>query len=226
MIDITSRIENFRAKNFTQLQKTCKSKNHVFTAKQLGIPLPPDTIVAKFYTDKLGSLRFAIPCIYRVENDLVIALPDFAQTSLEFDLISIKANSPVSAKVLILDNEFSVAISLDADYRDSFIDAESDIIIDAVDFDVMNVNELPVLEIPLKNLEWELFTAKLNGNKSAKYGDLLADLTSKKTGLTYKNVICNAHLKSILADGKEHQVTIVSQQKSKSGGVEVILFER
>jgi hypothetical protein len=226
MIDITSRIENFRAKNFTQLQKSCKSKNMIFTAKQLGVPLPPDTIVAKFYTDKLGSLRFAIPCIYRVENELVIALPDFAQSPLDFELISVKANSPVSAIVTITDNDFTVAISLDADYRDSFIDAESDIIIDAVDFDTMNVNELPTLEIPLKNLEWEVFTAKLNGHKSVKYGDLLANLISKKTGLTYKNVICNAHLKSILADGKEHQVTIVSQQKSKSGGVEVILFEK
>jgi len=226
MIDINSRIENFRAKNFAQLQKSCKSKNHVFTARQLGVPLPPDTIVAKFYTDKLGSLRFAIPCIYRVDNELVIALPDFAQTPLEFVLVSVKANSPVSAIVTIADNEYIISISLDADYRDSFIDAETDIILDAENFDPHNVNELPILEIPLKNLEWELFTANLNGNKSDKYGDLLADLTSKKTGLTYKNVICNAHLKSILADGKEHQVTIVSQQKSKSGGVEVILFER
>jgi hypothetical protein len=226
MFDINSRIENFRGLNFDNLSKQVKTgKSLIFNAKQLKVPgLSPDCIVAKFYQDAIGSLRFAVPCIYREGDKLVLSLPDFAQTKIDFELISVKITPPVSAIVNIEGNEFTVSISLDADYRDSNKETEIENV-DADDFDNNNVNPLPINQIPLKNLDKGDYQAINNGGKS-NYGDMLVDLVDLKTKLAYKNVISNAHLKTILADGKQHKISITGHQKSRTGGIEVILCER
>lgn len=169
--------------------------------------------------DNKKDIRLHTLSLMSSDSKLICVLPDFNQTQIAFDLISINL-SEKSALVSIQDIPLIVNVLLSDDGLDmiSNIEGDDELIIEASNVDISWLAEFKIYGNKLETVPKGKYTAKLNGLKTDSYNSPMANLTSTG-GKEYKNVVTNQQLSRILKDGKAHTVVIADTvtTKSKSG---------
>lgn len=169
--------------------------------------------------DNKKDIRIHTLSLMSSNSALICVLPDFNQSQIPFDLISINL-SDKSALVTIQDIPLIINVLLSDDGLDMVLNIEGDdeLIIEASNVDISWLAEFKIYGNRLESLPKGKYVAKLNGLKTESYNSPMANLVSTG-GKEYNNIVCNQILSKILKDGKAHTVVIADTvtTKSKSG---------
>jgi hypothetical protein len=204
----------------------------VITAQRLASKIPSLKVLGNMPLIQLkksaAGINHLIPTLYRYEEECVIALADInASITDAFSVVEWKAGDINQAIIKSKEHDVTLTAAIAfEDYVVNDIRSQHGNILEGQGLDTLIpywLRSAPQIELPLRNLPIgsELTIVQENDRRTQKYNTLLIDVIDSDGNL-YKNVITNADLRNLIADGTKQfrissvQPVNVENQKSKS----------
>lgn len=204
----------------------------VITAQRLASKIPSLKVLGNMPLIQLKKtatgINHLIPTLYQHEEKCVIALADInASLKEDFELLEWKAGDVNQAIIKTKEHDVTLTIAIAfEDYVLNDVRSQHDNRLEGQGLDTLIpfwLKPAPKIELPLRSLPVavELTIVQDNDQRTQKYNTQLIDVIDSNKNL-YKNVITNADLRNLIADGTKQfrinsvQPINVENRKAKS----------